>query len=104
MSQSEYTMGRTTRTGSSKTASTALKHTAGHSITMASEDRMRMIAERAYFKAELRGFQGGTPEQDWYEAELEIGELLSEPEHRRARSHTRGPREGQRRRRHREAS
>ena len=34
-------------------------------------ERHRRIAERAYFKAERRGFQGGSPEQDWLEAESE---------------------------------
>ena len=28
-----------------------------------------MIAEAAYYKAEHRGFAGGNPEQDWWEAE-----------------------------------
>lgn len=41
------------------------------------EERHRMIAERAYYKAESRGFQGGTPEQDWMEAEAEIDTTLT---------------------------
>lgn len=35
-----------------------------------------MIAERAYLRAERRGFQGGSPLQDWLEAEAEVDELL----------------------------
>ena len=32
----------------------------------------RMVAEAAYFRAERRGFVGGSPEQDWFEAEIEL--------------------------------
>ncbi len=42
------------------------------------EERGRMIAEAAYYRAEQRGFQGGDPQQDWLEAELEIGSRSSE--------------------------
>jgi hypothetical protein len=31
-----------------------------------------MVAEAAYFRAERRGFVGGSPEQDWFEAEIEL--------------------------------
>jgi hypothetical protein len=44
--------------------------------TISAEVRERMIAEAAYYKAEHRGFAGGTPERDWYEAESEIDALL----------------------------
>ncbi len=40
------------------------------------EVRYRMIAERAYLKAERRGFQGGSSEQDWYEAEREVDAMI----------------------------
>ena len=33
------------------------------------------IAVRAYLYAESRGFQGGSPEQDWFRAERELLEL-----------------------------
>jgi hypothetical protein len=36
------------------------------------EERRRMTAEAAYFRAQARGFRGGSPERDWYEAEAEI--------------------------------
>jgi hypothetical protein len=52
-----------------------------------------MIAEAAYYKAEQRGFAGGNPEQDWWEAEKEIESLLAVPRTRgngkRARTSTR---------------
>jgi hypothetical protein len=44
---------------------------------ISSQDRRRMIAEAAYFHAERRGFEGGTPDQDWYQAEREIDDLLA---------------------------
>jgi len=36
-----------------------------------------MIAETAYYRAEQRGFQGGSPEQDWLESEAEIDRRLT---------------------------
>jgi hypothetical protein len=41
------------------------------------DERQRMIAEAAYFHAEHRAFQGDCPEQDWFEAEVEINNLLA---------------------------
>ena len=38
--------------------------------------RQAMVAERAYFKAERRGFRGGDPLQDWVEAESEVDALI----------------------------
>lgn len=40
------------------------------------EDRMRLIAEAAYFKAERRGFSNGGELGDWFEAEAEVNALL----------------------------
>lgn len=46
------------------------------------EQRHQMIAEAAYRRAQKRSFVGGNPENDWYEAEAEIGQLFSQsPEH-----------------------
>lgn len=42
------------------------------------EDRYRMIAEAAYFRAERRGFVSGSELQDWLEAEIEVDDLLGE--------------------------
>ncbi|MGD2074251.1 MAG: DUF2934 domain-containing protein [Gammaproteobacteria bacterium] len=44
---------------------------------ISSDDRRRMIAEAAYFRAEHRGFEGGDPDEDWYQAEREIDRLLA---------------------------
>ena len=40
------------------------------------EERHRLIAERAYFLAEQRGFQGGCPEQDWFDAAAYVDQLF----------------------------
>lgn len=43
------------------------------------DERQRMIAEAAYFRALSRGFTGGDPMQDWIVAEREISRLLPGP-------------------------
>ena len=43
------------------------------------EQRHQMIAEAAYQRAQKRSFVGGDPENDWHEAEAEIGQLFSQP-------------------------
>lgn len=39
-----------------------------------------MVAEAAYYRAEARGFEAGSPEDDWYEAEAELRERLASGE------------------------
>ena len=46
-------------------------------IKISQEQRLGMIAETAYFKAEKRGFSGGDPVADWLAAESEVDALLS---------------------------
>lgn len=41
------------------------------------QQRYQMIAEAAYYRAEHRGFQGGSPEEDWYAAAAEIDAMLA---------------------------
>lgn len=36
-----------------------------------------MVATAAYYRAEGRGFDGGSTEQDWYEAEAELRERFT---------------------------
>ncbi len=43
---------------------------------VSAEERSRLIAESAYFKAEQRGFAEGSALEDWIEAEAEIDALL----------------------------
>jgi hypothetical protein len=45
-------------------------------VEVTAEERWRMIAVAAYHKAEQRGFEHGSPEQDWFEAEKEVDALL----------------------------
>ena len=46
------------------------------------DERRRMIELAAYLRAERRGFAGGTPEQDWFEAEAEVDRMLAgSPQH-----------------------
>ena len=43
---------------------------------VSAEERRRLIAEAAYFKAERRGFPEDGALEDWVEAEAEIDALL----------------------------
>ena len=36
-----------------------------------------MVATAAYYLAEARGFEGGSPDEDWYEAEAQLREQLA---------------------------
>ena len=45
------------------------------------EERLHMISEAAYYRAEHRCFQGGCQKQDWYEAEIEIDKRLATDPH-----------------------
>lgn len=42
------------------------------------EERWNMIAENAYYRAEQRGFVGGSPAEDWSAAEAEIDAQLAQ--------------------------
>ena len=48
-------------------------------LPMSPDERMRMIAEAAYLRAERRGFNGGNELDDWLEAEAEIDARLRAP-------------------------
>ncbi|WP_245523019.1 DUF2934 domain-containing protein [Thioalkalivibrio sulfidiphilus] len=41
------------------------------------EERERWIREAAYLRAQQRGFAGGSPEEDWHEAEKEVDARLA---------------------------
>lgn len=45
------------------------------------DQRHTWIAEAAYYIAERRGFSGGSPEEDWHQAETEIEQLLAGTRH-----------------------
>lgn len=53
---------------------------AGAGPVVSPEERQRMIAEAAYFRALQRGFSGGDSVEDWLAAEREIdARLLRSP-------------------------
>lgn len=52
------------------------KTSANGSTRIDPAERQRLIAERAYFYAEKRGFAPGGELQDWFEAEAEIEQVL----------------------------
>jgi hypothetical protein len=45
-------------------------------LAISSEERRRMIAEAAYYRALRRSLGEGNPDRDWIEAEAEIDALL----------------------------
>ncbi|MDN5871888.1 MAG: DUF2934 domain-containing protein [Nitrococcus sp.] len=48
---------------------------------LSAEERQKMIAEAAYFRAQRRGVDGGDAVADWVEAESEINARLRKMEH-----------------------
>ena len=51
----------------------------GHSAPQAcasTEDRQRMIAEAAYYRAQARGFAPGYELEDWLQAEAKVNRIL----------------------------
>lgn len=49
---------------------------AGAGTVVSPEERQRMIAEAAYYRALQRGFSGGDAIEDWLIAEREVDERL----------------------------
>jgi hypothetical protein len=39
-----------------------------------------MVSTAAYFQAEARGFEGGSADEDWYQAEALLREQLAQAE------------------------
>ena len=58
-----------------------------HGISI--EERHRMIAEAAYYLAEIRDFAPGDTLRDWFEAEAEIDRRLAEQENVKRNFHDR---------------
>lgn len=63
------------RSASIRSASLTARRT-----TLAGEDRQRLIAEAAYFRAERRGFVPGQELEDWLAAEIEVDALFGDDE------------------------
>ncbi len=55
-----------------KGKATATVKTFPGKTALTTEERHRMIAEAAYFRAEARGFRDGDPLEDWLTAEAEF--------------------------------
>ena len=49
-------------------------------LEFSDEEWHDMVATAAYFRAESRGFEGGSPDEDWYEAEAQLREQLARAE------------------------
>ena len=49
-------------------------------LEFSNDEWQDMVATAAYFRAESRGFEGGSTEEDWYEAEAELREQLARGE------------------------
>jgi hypothetical protein len=41
-------------------------------LELSDEDRLCLVAESAYYKAEARGFESGHELEDWFAAEAEV--------------------------------
>jgi hypothetical protein len=64
-------------TTAKKTSSKAPKAASASIEGSSGAPRHEMIAEAAYYYAEKRGFQGGSPDEDWFRAEQDIQRLFS---------------------------
>jgi hypothetical protein len=53
-------------------------HVPAKTNSTSSVDVQKWIEVAAYYRAERRGFQGGDPTDDWYQAEREIQSKLAE--------------------------
>lgn len=62
-----------------KTARTSAKKVAkkNKAAEISLEERHRMVAEAAYYKAKERNFAAGDPKSDWLMAEMEIDAYLN---------------------------
>ncbi len=66
----------TTATEKPEAMSGNIKETTNTITTIKPEERYKMIAQAAYFRAEARGFNGGNPDGDWIQAEIEVDQHL----------------------------
>jgi hypothetical protein len=46
-------------------------------LKIGSQEWQEEVATAAYYRAEARGFRGGSPEQDWLDAEAELLERIA---------------------------
>ncbi|MGI9259429.1 MAG: DUF2934 domain-containing protein [Gammaproteobacteria bacterium] len=75
-------MGATTAAAKTeKPARKATRKSKAKSPSVTEEQRIQMIEEAAYFKAEQRGFEDGDPVADWLTSEQEVDGILSQNPH-----------------------
>jgi hypothetical protein len=72
---------RKTRTADPRAGVTATDTSATAVAPIPDDLRREWVAEAAYYIAERRGFRGGSPDDDWCQAETEIAQLLAGPRH-----------------------
>ena len=53
-------------------------------VSITPDKRAQMIAEAAYYRAEFRGFDPQGQEQDWLDAESEVGAIVGRLQQNRA--------------------
>ena len=63
-------------TAKQASAGTKRSRASGNKPKLSPEERNRMIAVAAYYRAEQRGFQCRCSEQDWFDAAAEIDHML----------------------------
>lgn len=61
-----------------KKAASARTRKADAAPPISPEQRLELIAKTAYYLAEKRGFEGGDPEVDWFEAEAQVDAILAQ--------------------------
>jgi hypothetical protein len=71
------TAGKSKTKGAKITAAKSKSSTKTTGAFVTPEQRQQMIAEAAYYIAEHRGFGAGNPEADWYYAENQIDQMLT---------------------------
>jgi DUF2934 family protein len=75
---SEKAIGRRPSAAQDETAGMGTPRRKAAGVPVPPEERQRMVEEAAYYRAERRGFQGGSPEEDWLAAEAEIDTALTQ--------------------------
>jgi hypothetical protein len=71
-----------TKSPARQKSASALVASPAPQLNIAGEDRRRLIAEAAYFRAEQRGFVPGRELEDWLAAEIEVDALLGDDDGR----------------------
>lgn len=75
--RAESSKARKSSSGSPRTTVTAHPTSRDPRVEFSDEEWHDMVATAAYYRAESRGFEGGSPEEDWHEAEARLREQLA---------------------------